>query len=115
MDTARQARISARRGRALSAPADTPATPPARVSASTIRRMRTFHYLTHRDLAAMFRVSERTVFRWEKRGVDPDGLEPDPHAHPASGPDWRRKLLIFMLDRLNGAGVSDNRKQEGAA
>lgn len=104
-----------RHGARLTLPADTPATPPARVSASTIRCMRTFHYLTHRDLAAMFRVSERTVFRWEKRGLDPEDLEPDPEAHPASGPDWRRKLLIFMLDRLETAPVTDTRKKKDAS
>jgi len=91
----------------------TPTSGPARVPASTIRRMRLFHALEVPDLAQMFRVSERTVFRWEERGVVPESLPRDPNAHPASGPDWRRKLLIFMLGRLNGPPVTDNRKKEG--
>lgn len=85
---------------------------PARVPASTIRRMRLFHSLEREELAAMFKVSVRTVFRWERDGVDPATLQLDPDAHPNSGPDWRRKLLFFMLERLEATPVTDNRKKE---
>jgi len=71
--------------------------------------MRVFHHLEPEALADMFRVSTRTVFRWEERGINPAALALDPTAHPASGPDWRRKLLFFMLNRLETAAVSDNR------
>lgn len=64
-------------------------------------------------MAATFKVTERTVFRWERLGVNPETLPLDPNAHPDSGPDWRRKLLIFMLERLEAARVTDNRKKEG--
>jgi len=60
----------------------------------------------------MFKVSLRTVFRWERSGLDPEALQLDPYAHPNSGPDWRRKLLFFMLDRLERTGVTDTRKKE---
>jgi hypothetical protein len=83
------------------------------VPAETIRRLRLFHALERPELAAMFKVSERTVFRWEERGLDPAALQDDPTAHPSSGPDWRRKLLFFMLDRLNGVVVTDTRPKEG--
>lgn len=89
------------------------ATSPARVPAATIRRMRVFHGWDVPTMAATFKVTERTVFRWEERGVVPESLPRDPDAHPASGPDWRRKLLIFMLQRLAQAAVTDNRKKEG--
>jgi hypothetical protein len=87
---------------------------PARVPASTISRIRLFHALERDQLALMFKVSVRTVFRWERDGVDPEALQLDPDAHPNSGPDWRRKLLFFMLDRLNGTSVTDTRKKEAA-
>jgi hypothetical protein len=86
---------------------------PARVPAPTIRRLRLFHALEREELAAMFKVSLRTVFRWERSGLDPEALQLDPGAHPSSGPDWRRKLLFFMLDRLERTGVTDTRQQEG--
>ena len=49
-----------------------------------------------------FDVTERTVFRWEQRGVDPNLLEPE----------WRRKLLLWLLERFEKTGVSDTRKKE---
>jgi hypothetical protein len=82
------------------------------VPASTIRRLRLLHALEREDLAAMFKVSLRTVFRWERSGLDPEALQPDPDAHPNSGPDWRRKLLFFMLERLERTAVTDTRKKE---
>lgn len=85
---------------------------PARVPASTIRRLRLFHAWDVPTMAIAFKVSERTVFRWEERGLVPESLPLDPQAHPASGPDWRRKLLVFMLGRLDGASVTDTRKKE---
>lgn len=91
----------------------TSSNPPARVPASTIREIRRFHAWDIPTMAIAFKVSERTVFRWERSGLDPEALQPDPDAHPNSGPDWRRKLLFFMLDRLNGASVTDTRKQQG--
>lgn len=63
-------------------------------------------------MAATFKVTERTVFRWERLGVNPATLPLDHDAHPASGPEWRRKLLIFMLGRLNATSVTDNRPEE---
>jgi hypothetical protein len=81
------------------------------VPASTVRRLRLFHSWDVDTMAEAFRVSTRTVFRWEENGLDPGTLALDRNAHPNSGPDWRRKLLFFMLARLEAAGVSDNRKE----
>jgi len=57
-------------------------------------------------MAEAFQVTPRTVFRWERDGVDPDALQLDPGALPAStvtpagqGPEWRRNLLNWLLDR----------------
>jgi len=77
---------------------------PVRVPASTIRRLRLLHGLRQEGLAACFQVSERTVIRWEERGIDPARLEPK----------WRKDLLFWMLERLQRAGSPDNRKQQGA-
>jgi hypothetical protein len=82
------------------------------VPASTIRRVRVFHGWDVPTMAATFKVSERTVFRWERLGVNPQTLPLDRNAHPASGPEWRRKLLIFLLERLEAARVTDNRPKE---
>lgn len=81
--------------------------------ASTIRRVRVFHGWDVPTMAETFKVSERTVFRWEELGVNPDNLPLDREAHPQSGPDWRRKLLKFLLARLEGVSVTDNRPKEG--
>lgn len=86
---------------------------PGRIPAATIRRLRAFHNVQREELAAMFEVSVRTVFRWEEGGVDPAALPLDPDAHPNAGPEWRRKLLFWMLDRFEKTGVSDTRKKEG--
>jgi transcriptional regulator with XRE-family HTH domain len=73
--------------------------------------MRIFHSWTREDLAEAMRVSVRTVFRWERDGVDPATLQLDPGAK--SGPEWRRNLLMWLLDRLEAPGVSDTRKKQG--
>ena len=76
--------------------------------ASTIRRVRIFHGFSRLDFAEVFQVSERTVFRWERDGVDPDSLALDPAAR--SGPEWRRNYMKWLLERFEAAHVSDNRK-----
>ena len=91
----------------------TPAALPARVPASTVRAVRIFHGFTREDFADVFEVTLRTVFRWERDGVDPMSLQLDPNAHPNAGPEWRRKYLIWLLDRYEQLRVTDNRKQQG--
>lgn len=76
--------------------------------ASTIRAIRRFHALDQEGLAAAFQVSVRTVIRWEQKGVDPDLLPPGD-----ADPEWRKKLLFWMRDRLNGTGSPDTRPKEG--
>ena len=93
----------------MTAPAGTPSLPD-RVPAETIRRLRLFYRLEREAFAEMFRVSVRTVFRWERDGVDPDALQLDPSAHPSSGPEWRRKLLIWLIENFQKSGVTDNRR-----
>ncbi len=95
----------------MSAPAANAVPEPGRISAETVRLVRIFHRLDRTDLAATFGVSVRTVFRWERDGVDPGALQLDPGAR--SGPDWRRKLMIWMVERYRDAAVSDTRKKEG--
>lgn len=77
--------------------------------ASTIRAVRRFHALDQAGLAAAFQVSVRTVIRWEQKGIDPDNLiqagRPDP--------EWRKKLLFWLIGRLNGTASPDNRPKEG--
>jgi hypothetical protein len=73
------------------------------VPASTIHAVRLFHRLSVEGLAICFDVTPRTVFRWEERGVDPALLEPG----------WRRELLLWLLERFERTGVTDNRKKEG--
>jgi hypothetical protein len=92
----------------LTAPAGNPVLVPARVPAATIRAMRIFHRLSLEGMAIAFDVTLRTVYRWEKGGVDPSTMAVDPHGAP---PDWRAKLLLWMLDRYESTGVSDNRKK----
>ena len=89
------------------------ASTPARVPASTVRAVRLFHGFTRADFADVFEVTLRTVFRWERDGVDPTSLQLDPNAHPNAGPEWRRKYLIWLLDRYEQLRVTDNRKQQG--
>ena len=74
--------------------------------------MRVFHGWDRDTMALCFKVSTRTVFRWERDGLDPDSLALDPNAHPNSGPDWRRKLLNFLLERFDSTAVTDSRKKE---
>jgi hypothetical protein len=69
------------------------------------------HALNREDFALMFNITVRTVFRWERDGVDPATLQLDPGAR--SGPEWRRNLLTWLLDRLAATGVSDTRNREG--
>jgi transcriptional regulator with XRE-family HTH domain len=84
---------------------------PARVPASTIRAIRRMHALEREDFAQMFKVTVRTVFRWERDGVDPAILQLDPGAK--SGPEWRRNLLTWLLGRLEATRVTDTRKKQG--
>jgi len=69
---------------------------PARVPASTIRRVRQLHNLDQAGFAACFRVSVRSVIRWEQRGLDPADLPTDSEL---DGPEWRRGLLDWFLSR----------------
>jgi len=87
---------------------------PDRVPASTIRRLRRFFALEREAMADMFRVSVRTIFRWERDGLDPASLQLDPKAHPDSGAEWRRRLLFWLLEQYEKTGVTDNRKKETA-
>jgi hypothetical protein len=87
------------------------------VPASTIRALQRFlcHNLTLSGTARermvwVFQVHERTVMRWEKRGAVPDSLPNDPDANP---PDWRRKLLFWLIEHMEKTPVTDNRKKEG--
>ena len=80
-------------------PQPAPASVPARVPASTIRAVRLFHRLSVAAFAGAFQVTARTIFRWEKDGVDLNAIDPE----------WRRKLLIWMLERYRATSVSDNR------
>lgn len=84
---------------------------PGRIPAATVRAVRQFHGFDVPTMAETFKVTERSVFRWEKLGVHPDSLPRDPAAHPSSGPDWRSKLLKFMLGRLEAVRVTDNTKK----
>ena len=95
----------------LSAAAATAQPVPVLVPGDTIRRVRLFHNLTRAEFAQSFGVTERTVFRWERDGVEPDALQLDPGAR--SGPEWRRKYMNWLLDRYEAAHVSDSRKKEG--
>lgn len=99
----------------MTAPAGTPVSvPPARVPASTIRRLQylltqnlTLSGTPRQRMAWVFQVHERTVLRWEQRGAVPDSLPVDPDAQP---PDWRRKLLFWLIEHAEKLGVTDNRK-----
>jgi hypothetical protein len=73
---------------------------PARVPAKTIRLVRLFHRLEQAGFAACFQVTLRTVYRWEKGGVDPELLEP-----------WRRKLLFWMRQRYEATASVTTEKQ----
>jgi len=90
-----------RYGAALNAPAATPAAPPARVPAATVRAIRSFFKLGQETFAECFQVSERTVIRWEQRGIDPALL----------GPEWRKKLLFWMLGHLQPTPSPDSPKE----
>jgi len=88
---------------------------PARVPASTIRALQLFlghvwalNGTPRQRMAWVFQVHERTVMRWEERGALLSAL---PLESGARDPDWRRNLLIWLIDRYEKAGVIDNRKQ----
>ena len=85
-----------------------------RVPASTIRALQLFfgHIWAlsgtpRQRMAWVFQVHERTVSRWEERGVLPAALPIDPDHSP---PDWRRKLLFWLIDQMEKTAVSDTRK-----
>jgi hypothetical protein len=80
---------------------------PARVPASTIRAIRRFHALDQAGLADAFQVSVRTVIRWEQKGVAPALLPQD--GPPVRDPEWRKKLLIWMIRRYELTASPDNR------
>jgi transcriptional regulator with XRE-family HTH domain len=81
------------------------------VPADTIRGMRIFHRLSREGLATLFQVSPRTVYRWEEKGAVPNALPLEELAKVDR--EWRRKLLIWMVERYEAAAVTDNRKKEG--
>ena len=85
--------------------------------ASTIRALQLFfmHNLSlsgtaRQRMAWVFQVHERTVMRWEERGAVPNSLPIEPDANP---PDWRRKLLFWLIEQYEKTAVTDNRPQEG--
>lgn len=86
---------------------------PARVPASTIRAVRRFHGLDQAAMAVAFQVSVRTVIRWEQKGVDPNNLQQGggPAAISARDPEWRKKLLFWMLRRYELTASPDNQKK----
>lgn len=86
--------------------------PPERVSASTVRAIRLYHGWSPELMAQTFKLEVRTIYRWQYYGVCIENIKLDPEAHPASGPQWRRKLLIFLLDRYEKTAVTDNRQTE---
>jgi transcriptional regulator with XRE-family HTH domain len=85
--------------------------PPDRIPAQTIRRLRAFHNFSREAFADVFKVTLRTVFRWERDGVDPASLQLD--ADAISGPEWRRKYMNWLLERYEAPGVTDTRKKQG--
>lgn len=85
------------------------AAPPDRIPAQTIRRLRLFYSHSQPQLAEVFQVSLRTIYRWESGGLVLAALKIDPAGNP---PDWRKKLLLWMLDRYEKTAVTDTRKQE---
>jgi len=95
----------------MAAPAERPSLDPGRIPADTLRRVRLFYGKEREELADMFKVSVRTIFRWEAAGVDPRTLARDPDAHPSAGPEWRCNLLIWMVNRYLQTGVTDNCKE----
>jgi hypothetical protein len=82
--------------------------PPDRIPAQTIRHLRLFYSHDHPRLAELFQVAVRTIYRWEERGVLLSALPIQPGAIP---PDWRRALLLWMLDRYEKTAVTDTRKK----
>lgn len=84
--------------------------PGERLAGSLVRAVRLFHGRQQKDMAAAFRVSERTVIRWEQEGIDPSKL---PRDRGAGDPEWRSKLLIWLLARYLASGSPDTRKKEG--
>jgi DNA-binding XRE family transcriptional regulator len=78
-------------------PADQPPLP-ARLAADTIRAIRRFHTLDQAGLAACFKVSTRTVIRWEKDGLDTTKLDPK----------WRVQLLKWLHGRYQSTASPDN-------
>lgn len=81
-----------------------------RIPAQTILAIRRFHGLDQRGLAEAFQVSTRTVIRWEQRGLHPDLLPEDAGAKP---PDFRKKLLHWMIRRYELTGSPDTRPTQG--
>lgn len=84
--------------------------PGERLAGSLVRAVRLFHGRQQTDFADAFRVSVRTVIRWEQRGIDPAKLPVD---SGAADPDWRSKLLIWLLARYLASSSPDTRKKEG--
>jgi hypothetical protein len=80
-----------------------------RIPAKTIRALRRFHGLDQLALAEAFQVSTRTVIRWEQKGIHPDLLPRETGSHRM--PDWRQKLLHWMLRRFELTGSPDNQKK----
>jgi len=78
---------------------------PDRVPARTIRLIRRLHKLDQEGFAAGFGVSTRTVIRWEQNGLDPAQL---PTSAEIDGPDWRKRLLAWYLQRYHAALSADS-------
>lgn len=71
-----------------------------------IRRVRLFHGWTQDGFAALFRVSRRTIIRWEERGAF--FADPDLDAWHYPGKVWRqihRKFEAAARHRLTDDGV----------
>lgn len=74
-----------------------------------MRAVRLFHALDQAGLADSFKVSVRTVIRWEQRGIDPELLPID---HTAKQPKWRKLLILWLLARYRRTASPDTRKKD---
>lgn len=90
----------------MSNPLDIEQGPEPNTPGPLIRRVRLFHGWTQDGYAALFRVSRRTIIRWEERGAF--FADPDLDAWHYPGKIWRQihaKFLAAARHRLTDEGV----------